>query len=223
MQPKEDGQGNIAFFALAHDFAGFLFVLRLSDKTWLKHMGHAFFIPLQGPSKTPDWIESSEFDSNGVNMSKSREQESQEGSPTVYTNGLIENIRSLVSDISSENNLINRSKDNQEYILSEIEKLAAEAYNIFTTSAPEQTVNESDEKLHLPPLQLQSGTGTGYEILCQGFNWESHKSGKWYMELHDKADYLSSLGFTTIWLPPPTESISPEGYMPKDLYNLNSK
>lgn len=74
-----------------------------------------------------------------------------------------------------------------------------------------------------PLVELCSGTGSGYEILCQGFNWESHKSGKWYKELNEKAAELSSLGFTIIWLPPPTESVSPEGYMPKDLYNLNSR
>jgi glycosidase len=26
-----------------------------------------------------------------------------------------------------------------------------------------------------------------------------------------------------VWLPPPTDSVSDEGYMPRDLYNLNSK
>ncbi|XP_031121215.1 alpha-amylase 3, chloroplastic-like [Ipomoea triloba] len=43
------------------------------------------------------------------------------------------------------------------------------------------------------------------------------------LELQEKAELLSSLGFTVVWLPPPTESVSPEGYMPKDLYNLNSR
>nr|GMD95542.1 alpha-amylase 3, chloroplastic [Ipomoea batatas] len=74
-----------------------------------------------------------------------------------------------------------------------------------------------------PPVKISSGTGSGHEILCQGFNWESHKSGRWYLELQEKAELLSSLGFTVVWLPPPTESVSPEGYMPKDLYNLNSR
>ncbi|KAH9709403.1 alpha-amylase 3 [Citrus sinensis] len=55
-------------------------------------------------------------------------------------------------------------------------------------------------------------TSSRFEILCQGFNWESHKSGRWYMELKEKATELSSLGFSVIWLPPPTESVSPEGY-----------
>jgi glycosidase len=43
------------------------------------------------------------------------------------------------------------------------------------------------------------------------------------MELKQKIEEISSLGFTVVWLPPPTESVSPEGYMPKDLYNLNSR
>ncbi|KAJ0446996.1 putative glycosidase [Helianthus annuus] len=72
-------------------------------------------------------------------------------------------------------------------------------------------------------VKIHSATGTGFEILFQGFNWESNKSGKWYVELEEKAAELASLGFTVAWLPPPTESISPEGYMPRDLYNLNSR
>lgn len=39
----------------------------------------------------------------------------------------------------------------------------------------------------------------------------------------DQADEFADLGITCIWLPPPTDSVSPQGYMPGDLYNLNSK
>ena len=39
----------------------------------------------------------------------------------------------------------------------------------------------------------------------------------------DQADQFADLGITCIWLPPPTDSVSPQGYMPGDLYNLNSK
>ncbi|KAK7407343.1 hypothetical protein VNO78_09181 [Psophocarpus tetragonolobus] len=91
----------------------------------------------------------------------------------------------------------------------------------------ETTIVVSEASVESEALSLDSkicsGTGTGYEILCQGFNWESHKSGRWYMELKEIAPELASLGFTVVWLPPPTESVSPEGYMPKDLYNLNSR
>ncbi|KAM1039903.1 hypothetical protein ACFX2I_029151 [Malus domestica] len=62
-----------------------------------------------------------------------------------------------------------------------------------------------------------------FEILWQGFNWESSKSGRWYKELNSKAAELASLGFIVIWVPPPTDSVSPQGYMPRDLYNMNSR
>lgn len=69
--------------------------------------------------------------------------------------------------------------------------------------------------------KLESGTGTGREIVFQGFNWESWRR-KWYLELAPRAADMAACGITTIWLPPPTESVSPQGYMPVDLYNLNS-
>jgi hypothetical protein len=64
--------------------------------------------------------------------------------------------------------------------------------------------------------------GTGREILLQGFNWESHKSD-WYGVLGEKAAELKGAGFSLIWLPPASQSVADEGYMPVDLYNLNSR
>ncbi|XP_027928272.1 uncharacterized protein LOC114185003 [Vigna unguiculata] len=69
--------------------------------------------------------------------------------------------------------------------------------------------------------KLEPGTGTGREIVFQGFNWESWRR-RWYLELAAKSADLSHCGVTAVWLPPPTESVSPQGYMPSDLYNLNS-
>nr|XP_004233383.1 uncharacterized protein LOC101249042 isoform X1 [Solanum lycopersicum]XP_010317125.1 uncharacterized protein LOC101249042 isoform X1 [Solanum lycopersicum] len=69
--------------------------------------------------------------------------------------------------------------------------------------------------------KLESGTGTGREIVFQGFNWESWRR-QWYLELANKAADLSRCGITSVWFPPPTESVAPQGYMPSDLYNLNS-
>lgn len=68
---------------------------------------------------------------------------------------------------------------------------------------------------------LESGTGSGREIVMQAFNWESSKRD-WYLELAPKAADMAACGITSVWLPPPTESVSPQGYMPVDLYNLNS-
>lgn len=69
--------------------------------------------------------------------------------------------------------------------------------------------------------KLEPGTGTGREIVFQGFNWESWRR-QWYLELAPKAADLSRCGITAVWFPPPTESVAPQGYMPSDLYNLNS-
>ncbi|KAG9458630.1 hypothetical protein H6P81_003138 [Aristolochia fimbriata] len=61
----------------------------------------------------------------------------------------------------------------------------------------------------------------GREILFQAFNWESHKHD-WWRNLERKVPDLSNSGFTSLWLPPPTNSFSPEGYLPQNLYSLNS-
>ncbi|KAF4358054.1 hypothetical protein G4B88_009617 [Cannabis sativa] len=220
LQPKEGGNGSQGLFTLEEGPQGFLFVLKQSEKTWLKYMGNDFYVPLSSSSI------SSVLPTSGLSAGQEtpgKSVEESEGSLSAYTKGIISEIRSLVS-ISSEKSLKTKTKEAQESILQEIEKLAAEAYSMFRSSVaapPEEAVSETEE-LELP-VKIQSGTGTGYEIVCQGFNWESNKSGKWYMELKEKAEELSSLGFTVIWLPPPTESVSPEGYMPKDLYNLNSR
>ncbi|MBA0592923.1 hypothetical protein Gorai_009887, partial [Gossypium raimondii] len=183
----------------------------MDDNTWLKFKENDFYVPLLGTSSVPGQYGQSDSTSEEIS-SKS------------YTDGIINEIRNLVSGLSSEKSLKTKKKEVQESILQEIEQLAAEAYSIFRssiTTVPDEVVSETETTK--PAVKISSGTGTGFEILCQGFNWESHKSRRWYMELKEKASEISSLGFTVIWLPPPTESVSPEGYMPKDLYNLNSR
>jgi alpha-amylase len=56
---------------------------------------------------------------------------------------------------------------------------------------------------------------------AQGFNWESHRRD-WYAFVESQAEFWAAMGFSCVWLPPPTDSVSPQGYMPRDLYNLNS-
>jgi len=69
--------------------------------------------------------------------------------------------------------------------------------------------------------------GNGREIILQGFNWESCNeevnSGKsWYQLLTAQVPQIAEAGFTAVWMPPPTKSVSKQGYLPTDLYNLNS-
>ncbi|XP_030543703.1 alpha-amylase 3, chloroplastic [Rhodamnia argentea] len=220
LQPRGREKGFWGLFALDEEFVGFLFVLKLKEDVWLNCMGEDFYIPVSS-------IRSSSLlgqkESNSMETSGKTAETNTEVSSTAYTDGIINEIRNLVSDISSEKNRKAKTKEAQESILQEIEKLAAEAYSIFRSALPTFSEEAVLEPEVLKPPKIFSGTGTGFEILCQGFNWESHKPGRWYNELKEKASQLASLGFTVVWLPPPTDSVSPEGYMPTDLYNLNSR
>ena len=55
----------------------------------------------------------------------------------------------------------------------------------------------------------------------QAFNWESHRQN-WWETVSQQAQRFADMGFTLVWLPPPTASVAAQGYMPLDLYNLNS-
>lgn len=73
-------------------------------------------------------------------------------------------------------------------------------------------------------------------IIIQGFHWESSVpdcrdpsqwpngkvSSTWYATVADKAEDMREAGFTDIWLPPPSQSVAKEGYLPTKLYDLNS-
>lgn len=55
----------------------------------------------------------------------------------------------------------------------------------------------------------------------QGFNWESSKED-WYVKITKQAAGFAEVGYTAVWMPPPSDAVSPEGYLPRDLYDLNS-
>ncbi|KAG6542753.1 hypothetical protein Mapa_015828 [Marchantia paleacea] len=61
----------------------------------------------------------------------------------------------------------------------------------------------------------------GKEILLQAFNWESQKHS-WWKTLETKIPQIAAAGFTALWLPPSSDSLAREGYLPKDLYSLNT-
>ncbi|KAJ7294307.1 hypothetical protein O6H91_Y267200 [Diphasiastrum complanatum] len=58
-------------------------------------------------------------------------------------------------------------------------------------------------------------------ILFQGFNWESHSKHSWYTDLKGKVCDLAIAGITDVWLPPPSQSVDKQGYLPSQLYNLD--
>ncbi|PQQ08678.1 alpha-amylase 3 chloroplastic [Prunus yedoensis var. nudiflora] len=178
LQQKEGGKGCWALFTLEEGLAGFLFVFKLNESMWLKCAGNDFYIPLS--SSNHSIALPREVPSEDAKVPDSSTEAVEEKNFTAYTNGIINEIRNLVSDISLEKNQKTKSKEAQESILQEIEKLAAEAYSIFRSTVPtftEEAISETEELK--VPAKICSGTGT--------------------------------------------DSVSPEGYMPKDLYNLNSR
>eukprot|EP00262_Sarcandra_glabra_P006628 TRINITY_DN1898_c0_g1_i1.p1 TRINITY_DN1898_c0_g1~~TRINITY_DN1898_c0_g1_i1.p1 ORF type:complete len:418 (+),score=62.92 TRINITY_DN1898_c0_g1_i1:519-1772(+) len=61
----------------------------------------------------------------------------------------------------------------------------------------------------------------GREILFQAFNWESKKYD-WWKILEGRVPDIGKSGFTSAWLPPASHSFSPDGYLPQNLYSLDS-
>ncbi|EFN58641.1 hypothetical protein CHLNCDRAFT_29945 [Chlorella variabilis] len=61
------------------------------------------------------------------------------------------------------------------------------------------------------------------ETICmEGFGWDSCKDGHWWKKVETTIPELQAAGITHLWLPPPSQSVSPQGYLPGQLYNLNS-
>ena len=67
-------------------------------------------------------------------------------------------------------------------------------------------------------------------ILAQGFDWtsakrfhprESEDAMSYWRWLDERASAIASLGVTHLWLPPPSQSASPEGYLPGRLFQLD--
>ncbi|XP_060199892.1 probable alpha-amylase 2 isoform X2 [Lycium barbarum] len=77
---------------------------------------------------------------------------------------------------------------------------------------------EFDESQQTDPLVV---IRNGKEIILQAFNWESQKHD-WWRNLDRKVPDIAKSGFTTAWLPPACQSLAPEGYLPQNLYSLNS-
>ncbi|GAA0156687.1 amylase [Lithospermum erythrorhizon] len=57
----------------------------------------------------------------------------------------------------------------------------------------------------------------------RGFNWESsNDAGGWYNTLMNHIQDISDAGVTLVWLPPPSHSVAPQGYLPARLYDLDA-
>lgn len=74
-------------------------------------------------------------------------------------------------------------------------------------------------KAATPPAQ----SGNSQAVLLQGFHWNSSSANpKWYNVLLGNVADLKGMGFTHVWFPPPSDSAASQGYLPRQLNNLNS-
>ena len=66
---------------------------------------------------------------------------------------------------------------------------------------------------------------TRSHILLQGFNWNSWRrhNKQYYRYMQTKSKSIKDAGIDGVWFPPPTKSVSPQGYMPLNLYDLSSE
>lgn len=70
------------------------------------------------------------------------------------------------------------------------------------------------------PLAVPRPPQVAFEdvILFQAFGWQSSKqNGAWYEKIKESLQDLKNSGATHVWLPPPSKSVSREGYLPTQL------
>ena len=56
--------------------------------------------------------------------------------------------------------------------------------------------------------------------MLQGFHWLSQEKN-WYQIIQQNTQRIKDSGFTLVWFPPPSDCADYEGYLPRELYNLN--
>ncbi|MFD0861535.1 starch-binding protein [Sungkyunkwania multivorans] len=61
-------------------------------------------------------------------------------------------------------------------------------------------------------------------VLLQGFYWEAaaNNPGDWYNIVNAMSTEISNMGIDMIWLPPPSDAGSLEGYLPRELNNFSN-
>jgi alpha-amylase len=76
------------------------------------------------------------------------------------------------------------------------------------------------------PAWSDPSAAVSRSVIVQGFGWNSQSRGvpsRWYALLGQRAESLQKLGADFIWFPPVARSVSPQGYLPGDYYDLGTK
>src|SRR5437763_816711 len=81
------------------------------------------------------------------------------------------------------------------------------------------------------PVPARAYAGDGRDVLLQGFHWDAHRGGSddrtgarksWYTVLRENAAAIRVAGFSWVWFPPPSDSLAPQGYIPRRWHVLDS-
>ncbi len=63
------------------------------------------------------------------------------------------------------------------------------------------------------------------DVLFQAFDWnvQNQPAGQtWYDVVSQSRNAINDAGIDLIWMPPPSNSAAPQGYLPRELYNFDS-
>ena len=63
------------------------------------------------------------------------------------------------------------------------------------------------------------------DVMFQAFDWNVQNQPPgltWYGVLDANKQIIADAGIDLIWMPPPSNSAAPQGYLPRELYDLNS-
>lgn len=78
----------------------------------------------------------------------------------------------------------------------------------------------------LPFLYADPPASVSHGVMIQGFGWNSThggEQGNWYKLIEERANSLKALGVNFIWFPPVSRSVSQQGYLPGDYYDLGTE
>ena len=142
-------------------------------------------------------------------------------SSAMYTE--VDTLEELEIDVEEEQEVVVEEQKRQLESLFEAPAAPVVVIPIAPPVASPQ-VQEQEELLEkVYETGIPKRMATGREVMLQGFHWESHKTEKWYDILNDRVEQIRDAGFTQVWLPPCADSLAPQGYLPRNLYKLDSK
>lgn len=73
-------------------------------------------------------------------------------------------------------------------------------------------------------INTQAQQANDSRVMLQGFYWESaaNNPNNWYNIVTNLSQEISDIGIDMIWLPPPSDAGSLEGYLPRELNNFSN-